>query len=73
MKTPEIYEGYCSDEGNLMHYRPAGGVEVHKSRLPIDILRLRRVFRDKPSKSTWFKSPKKIKNYVPIRIIIEYL
>ena len=72
-KLPEIYEGFVSDDGNVFHFSTAVKYEVHSSHMPTDILRIRRVYKDKPAKSHWFKSPKKIKNYVPIRIIVEYL
>lgn len=70
---PEIYEGYVSDEGNVFYYSPAVAFEVHKDRMPTDILRIRRIYKNKPKMSSWFKSPKKIKNYIPVRIIVEYL
>lgn len=70
---PEIYEGYVSDESKVFHFSPAVSFEVHKKRMPTDILRIKRVFKDKPKASHWFKSPNKIKNYVPIRITVEYL
>lgn len=73
-KLPEIYEGYVSNEGNVFHYSPAIGFELHSKHKAekVNILRTRRIY-NKPIKNFWFKSPKKIKKYVPIRIIVEYL
>lgn len=71
-KFPEIYEGFVSDDGNVFKYTEAIGVEVHDFHKPIEILRMRRIYKW-PLQNFWFKSPKKIKNYVPVRIIVEYL
>ncbi len=72
-KLPEIIEGFVSDDANVFHYSTAIKTEVVKERMPCKILRMRRIFKEKPKSSYWFKSPKKIKNYVPVRIIVEYL
>ena len=72
-KPPEIYEGiFVSDESPVFHLSPAIGVEVTKEQRPISILRIKRVYNKIPI-NFWFKSPKKIKNYVPVRIRVEYL
>jgi hypothetical protein len=72
-KPNEVYEAYVSDEGNVFHFSNAVKWEVHQKRMPIGILRIRRAFDKMPSVSHWFKSPKKLKTYVPIRITVEYL
>lgn len=73
-KLPEIYEGFVAEGEEVFKYSLAVGYEVHSKHKKegIKILRHRRIY-DNPIKNFWFKSPKKIKNYVPIRIIVEYL
>lgn len=71
-KLPEIYEGFVSDEGDVFHYPQAVKFEVHSKHWPVDILKVRRIYKN-PIKNFWFKSPKKIKNYVPVRIIVGYI
>lgn len=73
-KLPEIYEGLVADGEPVFHYSPAIGFELHTKHQEegIKILRSRRIYDIAP-KNFWFKSPKKIKNYVPVRIIVEYL
>lgn len=70
MKRPEIYEGlYVSDDKPIFKFTDAVKFEHTK---PIKILRTRRIY-DRVPENTWFKSPNKIRKYVPVRIIVEYL
>lgn len=73
-KMPEIYDGYVSDNGNVFKYTPGISFELHRKHKAegIKILRARRIYDIAP-KNFWFKSPKKINKYVPVRIIVEYL
>ena len=72
-KMPEIYEGYVSDEANVFKYYKAAKTEVHKKRLPTDILRMRRIYKDKPIDIGWFKRKTNLKKYIKVRIIVEYI
>jgi len=65
-------EGYCAEENidKLLRYMPAIKYEISPKQRPVNILRLRRVY-DKPLNNYWFKSKKKIKTWVKVKLTVE--
>jgi len=68
----KVIEGYI-DKNSLndaLHYSPATGYEISDKQKPLDILRVRRIYK-KPLNNYWFKSRNKVKEWAKVKITLE--